>query len=181
MLKSLPIFLHYLRCSQILPCSPCTAHYPQISTDMLQRVQERRPSHNNASRISQSSWLSWCKLCYYYAFALCYGFVGRFAALVMVNSSWTQRHIHALWKVRSSLEPRHVMSLLWLVTVKSPSRLCTVSGANGFGFSPVPCSAPDHSELTCICEAPSYHLSLSVPARKGPRTADHGICSVSEI
>jgi alpha-1,2-mannosyltransferase len=30
-------------------------HYPTISTDMLSRVQERRPSHNNDAAIAGSS------------------------------------------------------------------------------------------------------------------------------
>lgn len=44
-------------------------HYPQISSDMLQRVQERRPSFNNDARISQSVTASFAKLVYYKVYA----------------------------------------------------------------------------------------------------------------
>jgi hypothetical protein len=43
----------------------CYTHYPTISTDMLLRVQERRPTYNNDSRISQSVAASFLKLMYY--------------------------------------------------------------------------------------------------------------------
>lgn len=43
----------------------CYTHYPQISTDMLQRVQERRPTYNNDTRISNSVVASFAKLWYY--------------------------------------------------------------------------------------------------------------------
>ncbi len=34
---------------------------------------------------------------YYHGFAYLYGFMGRFADVVMVNSTWTYNHIHSLW------------------------------------------------------------------------------------
>lgn len=72
-------------------------HYPTISTDMLERVRARHHTYNNDSGVS-SSWLkSWVKLCYYQLFAALYGAVGACAAVVMVNSSWTRRHISDLW------------------------------------------------------------------------------------
>ncbi len=43
---------------------------------------------------------SFAKLVYYRIFAALYGFVGRFADLVMVNSSWTSAHIASIWKAR---------------------------------------------------------------------------------
>eukprot|EP00904_Undaria_pinnatifida_P014133 jgi/Undpi1/9850/HiC_scaffold_28.g12304.m1 len=72
-------------------------HYPTISTDMLSRVRDQRPSHNNSSWISSSVGVSRAKLLYYHTFAFLYGVVGGFASNVMVNSSWTKRHISALW------------------------------------------------------------------------------------
>lgn len=45
-----------------------------------------------------SSLLSALKLQYYRAFALAYGFAGRFADVVLVNSSWTEAHIRGLWR-----------------------------------------------------------------------------------
>lgn len=71
-------------------------HYPTISSDMLQRVRERRTAHNNRSTTAASSTL---KLAYYHAFAAVYGVVGRAAHAVMVNSTWTRAHIDSLWRV----------------------------------------------------------------------------------
>lgn len=56
-------------------------HYPTISTDMLARV-----SSTNL-----------VKLAYWRAFAVLYSFVGRYADLVMTNSTWTRNHIDSLW------------------------------------------------------------------------------------
>jgi alpha-1,2-mannosyltransferase len=72
-------------------------HYPVISTDMLERVLARRPSHNNSSAIAKSATLSFAKSSYYKLFAKMYGWVGRWSALTMVNSKWTQNHINAIW------------------------------------------------------------------------------------
>lgn len=74
-------------------------HYPIISTDMLQAVREQRPSYNNDTRIASNVTVSHLKLVYYQVFALLYTFVGSFASLVMVNSSWTQGHIAKLWQL----------------------------------------------------------------------------------
>ncbi len=75
----------------------CYTHYPVISTDMLQRVLSRRPSHNNSAVIANSAALSFAKLSYYRFFAWCYGWVGRWSSLTLVNSKWTQNHINAIW------------------------------------------------------------------------------------
>eukprot|EP01039_Chlorochromonas_danica_P003988 gene3988-4363_t len=72
-------------------------HYPIISTDMLARVREQRPSYNNQSAISSSTSVSSLKLLYYHLFAWAYGWVGQFADSVIVNSSWTRKHIQDLW------------------------------------------------------------------------------------
>mmetsp|Transcript_15604 Transcript_15604/g.34072 ORF Transcript_15604/g.34072 Transcript_15604/m.34072 type:complete len:561 (+) Transcript_15604:136-1818(+) len=73
-------------------------HYPTISTDMLSLVWQRRPSYNNNSQITTNPFITYAKLFYYAAFAICYGFVGSLADLTMVNSSWTKGHIQYLWK-----------------------------------------------------------------------------------
>jgi alpha-1,2-mannosyltransferase len=72
-------------------------HYPTISSDMLRVVFERRPAHNNAGAVSRSYLLSRAKWIYYKLFALAYGFAGRSADLVFVNSTWTRGHIDDLW------------------------------------------------------------------------------------
>lgn len=65
--------------------------------DMLNKVRERRPSFNNNARISSSVTVSNLKLLYYQLFARCYSYVGSYASTVMVNSSWTHKHIAELW------------------------------------------------------------------------------------
>jgi len=72
-------------------------HYPIISTDMLQKVQEQRPGYNNDNRIASSVTISSLKLIYYKIFAWAYSFEGRLCDVVMVNSSWTRAHIEKLW------------------------------------------------------------------------------------
>ena len=77
----------------------CYVHYPTISTDMLALVRSREGTYNNKSSISRSPVFSTLKLWYYHLFAHLYGFVGSFARVAMVNSSWTQGHINTLWKM----------------------------------------------------------------------------------
>lgn len=72
-------------------------HYPTISTDMLKMVFSRRPSYNNAAAVSNSVLKSFIKYVYYWGYALLYRFVGQFAHLVMVNSTWTYGHVSGLW------------------------------------------------------------------------------------
>ncbi len=72
----------------------CYVHYPVISTDMLQRVKDRRQMYNNRSTGLVQSHL---KRCYYKLFALMYGCVGSFAHVCMTNSSWTRAHIEKIW------------------------------------------------------------------------------------
>jgi hypothetical protein len=64
---------------------------------MLNRVREQRPSYNNDVSITSSTSISTLKLIYYQLFAVAYGYVGRCAHLVIVNSSWTEGHIASLW------------------------------------------------------------------------------------
>lgn len=73
-------------------------HYPTISTDMLSVVRSRSPGVNNAAFITRSPVLSAGKLLYYRFFAFLYGLVGSCSDVVMVNSSWTLKHILSLWR-----------------------------------------------------------------------------------
>eukprot|EP01119_Soliformovum_irregulare_P014584 TRINITY_DN3992_c0_g1_i1.p1 TRINITY_DN3992_c0_g1~~TRINITY_DN3992_c0_g1_i1.p1 ORF type:complete len:458 (+),score=101.03 TRINITY_DN3992_c0_g1_i1:65-1438(+) len=77
----------------------CYTHYPTISTDMLQRVTERRPTFNNNAQITSSVTLSLSKSIYYRVFAWLYGMVGSLSETVMVNSNWTKEHINSLWRI----------------------------------------------------------------------------------
>lgn len=74
-------------------------HYPTISTDMLGKVTNSEDSFNNRQIIARSRFLTKLKLVYYHMFAYLYGLMGRFANLVMVNSSWTLNHINKIWKI----------------------------------------------------------------------------------
>ncbi|XP_020276517.1 GDP-Man:Man(3)GlcNAc(2)-PP-Dol alpha-1,2-mannosyltransferase-like isoform X2 [Asparagus officinalis] len=77
----------------------CYTHYPTISSDMVSRVRQRSSMYNNEALIAKSIWLSRCKVIYYTFFSWLYGFVGSYAHLAMVNSSWTKSHIENLWKI----------------------------------------------------------------------------------
>eukprot|EP00930_Biecheleria_cincta_P097807 TRINITY_DN89495_c0_g1_i1.p1 TRINITY_DN89495_c0_g1~~TRINITY_DN89495_c0_g1_i1.p1 ORF type:complete len:548 (-),score=94.23 TRINITY_DN89495_c0_g1_i1:81-1670(-) len=77
----------------------CYVHYPTISTDMLQNVRERGVGVCNDALVARSRLLSTAKLLYYQMFAFIYGLAGKFAEVVLCNSSWTQGHINAIWRV----------------------------------------------------------------------------------
>ena len=72
-------------------------HYPTVSTDMLQALGSRGAAHNNSRRIADSWALTRLKRVYYRLFAAVYGFMGRRAHRVMVNSMWTREHIDDIW------------------------------------------------------------------------------------
>lgn len=72
-------------------------HYPTISTDMLSRVRRRDSTYNNSAAISSSPTVSFLKLLYYIAYAGVYGWLGGFANVAMVNSSWTGGHVETIW------------------------------------------------------------------------------------
>ena len=90
---TLPLF-RYIGGCQVA----CYVHYPTISTDMMQRVSQRTATYNNEQFISRNPVFSNIKLVYYHIFAAMYGWMGRSSKVVMVNSSWTQGHILALWR-----------------------------------------------------------------------------------
>jgi alpha-1,2-mannosyltransferase len=73
-------------------------HYPVVSTDMLTLVTSGTSTYNNPSYVARSKWLTNLKIRYYQLVALLYGFVGRRAHVVMVNSRWTYAHIQHIWK-----------------------------------------------------------------------------------
>ena len=77
-------------------------HYPIISSDMLKKVRDQRPSYNNNERIATNLTISRVKLLYYNVFAYLYKFVGLYADIVFVNSSWTYGHMSQLWKSSST-------------------------------------------------------------------------------
>ncbi|KAG9508512.1 GDP-Man:Man(3)GlcNAc(2)-PP-Dol alpha-1,2-mannosyltransferase, partial [Fragariocoptes setiger] len=95
---TLPIF-------RILGCSTVSyVHYPFISTDMIESVSTSdHESFNNRKIFAQSPTLKFCKLLYYRSFAWIYGYFGRLSHVVMVNSTWTKRHIEKLWVMPTSI------------------------------------------------------------------------------
>ncbi|RHZ89423.1 hypothetical protein Glove_14g13 [Diversispora epigaea] len=94
----------YLIAKRIFGCKVAAyVHYPTISSDMLKKVQERRPGYNNQSLITKSVIFSTVKILYYRIFALLYSFAGSYAEIVMVNSTWTKGHIDELWGVKSNI------------------------------------------------------------------------------
>lgn len=80
----------------------CYVHYPTISTDMLDAVVSARPNAvHNAGAPNPAALRTRAKLLYYHIFARLYGAAGSCARVVMTNSSWTDAHIRALWRVPS--------------------------------------------------------------------------------
>lgn len=71
-------------------------HYPMISTDMLQRVKDRKAGHTNNSNVSASKWQSQAKLIYYRLFAWTYSRALRTADTLVANGSWTRNHLNNL-------------------------------------------------------------------------------------
>ncbi|KAI9221349.1 GDP-Man:Man(3)GlcNAc(2)-PP-Dol alpha-1,2-mannosyltransferase [Blastocladiella britannica] len=76
-------------------------HYPSVSSDMIRAVDQSEGSFNNDAAIARSPLLRKSKQVYYQLFARLYGYCGRFADLIMVNSSWTRDHIVELWGIPS--------------------------------------------------------------------------------
>lgn len=74
-------------------------HYPVISSDMLSVVADGRATFNNRAIYAQRPLYRYAKLAYYQAFAWLYGFVGRRADVVMVNSTWTKNHVVDIWRL----------------------------------------------------------------------------------
>ncbi|XP_046818539.1 GDP-Man:Man(3)GlcNAc(2)-PP-Dol alpha-1,2-mannosyltransferase isoform X1 [Vespa crabro] len=109
-------------------------HYPTISTDMLRHVYKRVISHNNRRIIARNPFLSAAKIAYYRLFALLYGLAGRTAEIVMVNSSWTEEHINAIWKcplrthrIYPPTNVQHLTSLPLFDDTKEDSQIRIVS------------------------------------------------------
>jgi alpha-1,2-mannosyltransferase len=110
-------------------------HYPTISTDMLLRVSTRSTAFNNSAVVSSSAVRTYIKLAYYRLFALLYGLLGAFPAVVMVNSTWTLGHISSLWWRTSRSRPHIVyppcdvtaLAELPLKRKSDPVHLCSVA------------------------------------------------------
>ena len=78
-------------------------HYPLISTDMIQKVRERRPSYNNSSNITSTVSVSRLKLLYYKLLITWYSTAGYFCKLALCNSTWTYNHMQTIWSCPLSI------------------------------------------------------------------------------
>lgn len=72
-------------------------HYPFISREMIQNVEQGKVSINNSVTVTRFKSLQWLKLKYYQLIAKVYSICGRSVSSTMVNSNWTKSHIDALW------------------------------------------------------------------------------------
>ncbi|XP_039748123.1 GDP-Man:Man(3)GlcNAc(2)-PP-Dol alpha-1,2-mannosyltransferase isoform X2 [Pararge aegeria] len=124
-----PIFRYLAQC----PVG-CYTHYPVVTAAMMRRVKHRLVSYNNRSAIARNPLLTWCKLLYYKVFGWLYGVAGRRADIVMVNGSWTEEHIHELWRrplsthrVYPPCEVSELKKLRSLVRDSDPIRILSVA------------------------------------------------------
>lgn len=154
---TIPLFKYFGRCTV-----GCYVHYPTISTDMLNRVHQRQQTYNNASFISRSAVLSSAKLVYYKLFAYFYGLAGKRSHFIMVNSSWTFRHIEELWKSPSTgktfiVYPPCDVKELMKIPLTDEQDKTVVSVAQ---FRP---------EKNHQLQLQAFHLFLSMVEEKNPR------------
>lgn len=93
---TLPIF-------KLLSCKVITyVHYPTISSDMIENVRiGTHSSFNNRELFVRYEFFRKLKLIYYKLLVTVYRFAGRRADLVLVNSSWTKKHIDSLWNIEA--------------------------------------------------------------------------------
>jgi alpha-1,2-mannosyltransferase len=89
-------------CSYLFPSVPTAAyvHYPTISTDMLDSLEDKTGEHGVNSGAGVG-WKGKAKRGYWRQFARLYGWVGSHIDVVMCNSSWTRGHIQALWRPKT--------------------------------------------------------------------------------
>jgi alpha-1,2-mannosyltransferase len=85
-------------CKLLFPSVPTGAyvHYPTISTDMLASLSDETGLKGLNSGTGKGL-RGAAKRTYWEWFAQLYGWMGGKADIVLCNSSWTARHINALW------------------------------------------------------------------------------------
>lgn len=82
--------------SWLFPSVPTAAyvHYPTISTDMLDSLEEGGQGVNAGTG---EGYRGMMKKTYWHLFARLYSKMGSTIDVVMTNSSWTQAHVRSLW------------------------------------------------------------------------------------
>ena len=118
---------------------------------MLSRVRSRTAGHTNPSSIASSAVLSRAKLVYYTAFARAYRASLAQADTLMVNSTWTRRH---------------VVRLLAGEEEEGQDEVGESEGPSGAGAAPAP---PDGLRRRAAAAAPSVDESQTSTSR--PRRA----------
>lgn len=88
----------------LFPDVPTAAyvHYPTISTDMLESLDEGGQGVNAGAGTGIRGMV---KRAYWHLFAWIYGKTGSTIDIVMTNSSWTQDHVQKLWSPGRTKHP----------------------------------------------------------------------------
>jgi alpha-1,2-mannosyltransferase len=103
-------------------------HYPLISTDMISKVREMRPSYNNSSLITSRASISSLKIVYYYFLLKWYQTAGFWCNLALCNSSWTYNHIHSLWSCKTKvIYPSCDVSKFVKIPLEAPKQAFAIS------------------------------------------------------
>ncbi|GAA5874450.1 hypothetical protein JCM1840_000784 [Sporobolomyces johnsonii] len=136
-------------------------HYPTISTDMLRRVELRQAGHTNPSHVARSWVLSTLKLWYYRLFALLYSTCLAQADVIMVNSTWTKRHVDSLLLGESAASGDEEEN-------QAPSQLDGTSSSS----TATPAARLRQRRLTPPSSSPSLSCPSSRPSPR-PRTRTH--------
>lgn len=100
----------------LFPTVPTGAyvHYPTISTDMLNSLNDEVASGRGVNAGSGKGKKGKAKQFYWELFAKLYSWTGGSVDVVMTNSSWTQNHIASLWgKPRTQRKKKHAISVVY--------------------------------------------------------------------
>lgn len=89
-------------------------HYPTITSDMINLVEERKEAHNNSGKIAKSHVLTKLKVLYYKMFAVIYRLCGRSADLVLANGTFTEVHLKNLWNMPNSILLKYIIGIIKL-------------------------------------------------------------------
>jgi alpha-1,2-mannosyltransferase len=74
-------------------------HYPTMSNDMFQKIQDRKSDFNNRPIFTKIIPLFYAKILYYKIFLFMYKICGWFTDIVIANSNWTGSRIEDVWPI----------------------------------------------------------------------------------